>query len=177
MTTIPTGQQNLAPSRGQEKWRMNLNSVVFLEVLGRDRYNNNIARELKIGPSREGYEFVISTSDRVANQSAVVDEAFDPFRNGTFTRTDADQQLDPNTRSEQAITDEDILAMLDLSIEDLEARVSSYGEVPIRRILAVATAMDASHQKISMLETLIQDRYLTSKPQASLTSDEGEKLS
>jgi len=166
----------LSPGPGFEQWMMMNDSILFLEVLGHDRFGNRQAKELKVGPSRRGHKFWISQSDRMANQMMVADVAFDPFRNGTLTRVDADQHTDPNTASDQALTDEQIIEMLDLSVAELEDRVSRLAEIPMRRVLDLATAMDVSHQKLTLIEDIIKDRYAAGSPQKSLSSDVGEPL-
>lgn len=155
---------------------MQTDATVYLEIEGKTRYGDSIGKEFKVGPNRKGYEFILKTADRVDVQRMIVDPALDPFRNGTFTRVDLDQQDDPNTASIQAITPEQIVDLLDLPVDQFEASLRQYEEVPIRRIHETAVAMDVSHQKITVLEDLIKERYAKGAPQPSLTGD-GETLS
>lgn len=176
MSTTVVNQQGLVPQAGQELWKMETDAIVYLEIEGKTRYGDSLGKEFKVGPNRKGYEFIMKTADRIDCQRAIIDPAQDPFRNGTFSRVDADQQQDPNTASEQAITTEQIIDMLDQPLAQFEDSIGRLEEVPIRRVLETAIAMDVSHQKITLLEDVIKDRYAKGAAQPSLTGD-GEKLS
>lgn len=176
MTTTPIAPQGLTPTEGQELWKMETDATVYLEIEGKTRYGDSIGKEFRVGPNRKGYEFIMKTADRLDCQRQIVDPKLDPFRNGTFSRVDADQQDDPNTASEQAISTEKIIELLDLSPAAFEAALQPLAEVPIRRIHETAVAMDVSHQKITILDDLIRERYAKGAPQPSLTGD-GETLS
>lgn len=156
---------------------METDATVYLEVEGKTRYGDSVGKEFKVGPNRKGYEFIMKTADRIDCQRMVVDPAADPFRNGTFSRVDVSQQDDPNTASDQAISTEDIIEILDLPVPQFEARLAPLAEIPIRRIHETAVAMDVSHQKITLLEELIKERYASGAAQPSLTSEKGEQLS
>jgi hypothetical protein len=176
MTTTTVAPQGLTPESGQELWKMQTDATVYMEIEGKTRYGDSIGKEFKVGPNRKGYEFIIKTADRLDTQRMIVDPALDPFRNGTFTRVDLDQQADPNTASVQAISTEQIVDLLDLPLDKFEAALRQYEEVPIRRIHETAVAMDVSHQKITVLDEVIKERYAKGAAQPSLTGD-GETLS
>lgn len=178
--TQPVGltpqQQNLSPREGMESWVMQLDSVVCLETTGYNRYGQPTSKEMKIGPLRRGFEFQISTADREDNQRNVMDPRQDPFRNGTFVRTDRSQDTDPNTASKDALTTEALIDICDLQQPAFEARVQELGEVPLRRLAEMAESMDIGYQKVRYVQDYVADRFASGGPQKSLDG-EGEKLS
>lgn len=152
--------QGLTVREGMELWVMQTDSSVYLEVFGFNRFGQGEPRELKIGPNRRGMEFQISTDDREESQRRIVDQSLDPFRNGTFVRRDKPQDADPNTASPSALDTEKLLEICELPQDKFQVALEDLGEIPLRRMLEVAQAMDISHQKVVYLQNLIRDRYM-----------------
>lgn len=169
-------QQGLTLEEGYEMWAMQTDSCQYIEILGHNRFGQPMAKQLPIGPNRKGFQFQITPHDRVENQRLCVNPGEDPFRNGTFLRVDADQQADPNTKSQAALSVEDLLGICDLEQDVFEVRVAEMPEVPLRRLADVAVSMDIGHRKVSFLQENIRERFAAGSPQKSLAGN-GERLS
>lgn len=165
-----------AKQDGFEKWICQTDSVVVLETLGHNRLGQPMAKELVVGPKARGRIFTITREDRLENQRQVIDPIHDPFRNGFFLRADSDQQADPTTQSDAALSTESLLDVCELDFEQFEAKVRSMPEVPVRRLLEVALQMNIAHNKVVFLEEYIVETYRMGSPQKSLTGN-GERLS
>jgi hypothetical protein len=158
-----------------EEWEVLVPSMIRLDVLTTNRFGQAMRDRLVLGPDRVGMKFRISTADRVDNQSQVVNEDQDPFRNGMLRRVDGDQQADPLTASTDVLTGEDMVDLIDLPDPEFQERVKSLGEVPVRRLLELAPNAGASHAKVVFLENYIKDAYIVGGRQDSIFGDVAEK--
>jgi hypothetical protein len=164
------------PSRdGEEIWAIQVPGSVSLAVTTFNRFGQAVEGRMVVGPNRTGTEFKIKVEDREENQARCVDPDLDPFRNGMLVRVDADQQADPLTKSEDALSTEQLLDIYDLEGKKFEARVQKLGELPLRRLAEVGESMDCSHRQILFVRELIAERYTKGGPQTTL--EHGERLS
>jgi len=167
-----------AEQDGYEKWVCQTDSCVVLETLGHNRLGQPVAKELVIGPKARGRVFTITRADRLENQRMVIDPIHDPFRNGFFLRADTDQQADPTTRSDAALSTETLLDICELEFDQFVAKAQGMPEVPVRRLLEVALQMNIAHNKVIWLQEHIVEKYRMGKPQPSLQEgNKGERLS
>lgn len=162
---------------GEEVWAVQVPGAIHLKTTSHNRFGQTVEAEMAIGPNRVGHHFRIKTVDREENQARCYDPKLDPFRNGMLVRIDGDQQADPATASPDALGTEELLDIFDLELEDFKARVQDLGEVTLRRLAEVGEAMDCSHKQITYVRDLIEERYTKGGPQASLTAEQGERLS
>lgn len=163
---------------GYEKWVCQTDSQITLETLAHNRLGQPVPKELVIGPKARGRIFQITRADRLENQRMVIDPIHDPFRNGFFLRDDSDQQADPTTQSDAALSTSSLLDICELPFEEFEAKVRGMAEVPVRNLLEVALQMNIAHNKVVFLEEYIVEKYRMGKPQPSLQEgNKGERLS
>jgi hypothetical protein len=153
------------PPAEMEEWEMRVDGTIMLKVLKPTRFGQVIEDILTIGPNRRGYRFQISADDRKDNQRGVAAVEHDPFKNGMLLRVDADQQADEETKSDDVLSDEAVLEILDLEDSAFQTRVATLGEVPVRQF---AVGAGASHSKVSWLNEHIAERFLPGGPQTSI---------
>jgi hypothetical protein len=166
---------NMPVRDGEEVWAIQVPGSVSLKVTSFNRFGQAVEAQMTVGPNRSGHEFKIKVEDREENQARCVDPELDPFRNGMLVRVDNDQQADPATASEDALTTEALLDIYDLEPDKFEARVRALGELPLRRLADVGESMDCSHRQIGFVRELIAERYSKGGPQGTL--EHGERLS
>lgn len=164
-----------ARTKEEEVWAIQVPGSVSLRVTQNNRLGAIVEASLVIGPNRAGQQFRIQTSDREENQAAAVSREHDPFLNGMLVRIDQDQQLDPITKSGNALSTEQLLDVYELTGDEFKERVQALGELALRRLAEVGESMDCSHLQIGFVRDLIQERYAKGGPQT--TMDEGERMS
>lgn len=178
MTTTPVAAPPQQPEHKMETWEMRAEGRVILNVLKANRFGVPIESQLTIGPNRRGYRFEISPDDRKENQQLVMDAQHDPFRNGLLLRVDQAQNADPETVSAVALSDDEMLSIIDLPEEEFRTKVASLNEVATRQVRDLATAAGASHGKVTWLDEHIREAYAKGAPQQSITDDtKSERLS
>lgn len=155
--TAPTGT---VPSHQRlETWEITTPGRVWLKKTTMSRHNQPIMQDVSFGPNRPGHRIQITAADREMNQEACVTIEGDPFRNGLLVRVDEDQNLDPDTETDQAFTGKQLLDIYALDFPDFQVKVSALQEIAIRRLREVAEAVDASMKQVQFLDELIEDRY------------------
>jgi NACalpha-BTF3-like transcription factor len=143
----------------EEIWEVQIPGTIYLQVTTHNRHGQSMDADLALGPNKVGHQFRISDADRVMNQERIQDSINDPFTNGMLIRCDADQQADEDTASDQALSAADLTLIFDQHGAVFENAIRPLGEINLRRLLDIGSAMDASHKQIETLEELIRERY------------------
>lgn len=178
MTTTPVAAPPQQSVHEMETWEMRAEGRIILNVLKANRFGVPIEDQLILGPNRRGFRFEISPDDRKDNQRLVMDAQHDPFRNGLLLRVDQAQSADPETASVVALSDDEMLSIIDLPEEEFRAKVVALNEVATRQVRDLATAAGASHGKVTWLDEHIRETYAKGAPQRSITDDtKSERLS
>lgn len=148
-----------APHEQMETWEITTPGRVWLQTTSFSRHNQPIIKDVSLGPNRVGAKLKITAADREMNQEKVADPKHDPFRNGLLVRIDADQNDDPATSSDDALTTKQLVDMFSLHGNPFRAAVEKMGEVPIRRLREMADAVDATIKQVNFLDEIIEERY------------------
>jgi phosphatidate phosphatase APP1 len=156
------------PSSETEEWEVRVDSKIVLKVLKATRFGQPIEELLTVGPRARGRRFLITTDDRKDNQRKMGSVDHDPFKNGMLLRVDEDQQAEPETASEAALSDEGYLEILDLDDAAFQTRVTGLSEVPIRNLRDMAEGAGASHTKVAWLDEHMRERFMPGGPQTSI---------
>lgn len=168
------GPQVKARTPDEEVWAIQVPGSVSLRVTQNNRFGQPVEANLVMGPNRSGQQFRIQTIDREENQARCMTKSLDPFLNGMLVRIDADQQLDENTASSDALSTEQLLDIYDMKMTDFKVRVEALGELPMRRLAEVGESMDCSHLQITFVRELIAERFARGGPQT--TMEFGERM-
>jgi len=149
-------EQQLIDAQTMETWESTTSGRVWLQTTTYTRHGQPLVKDISVGPNKVGAKIKISTADREMNQEQVADERNDPFRNGLLVRVDKDQQQDPATQSSEAIPAKDLLAIFGKNGNAFHAAVNKLGEVPLRRLRAMADEIDATAKQVEYLDDRIQ---------------------
>lgn len=154
MAAVVQPGQKMLRREGEEIWEITVPGAVWVEVTN----DRGKAVPLKVG-GRPGARLRISSEDRQLAQERIVDRQFDPFVNGMLTRVDADQQLDEDTRSDDALTTEDLMKLFAKNGRAFQAAVDKLGEVTVRRMYEMAEDVDATTSQTNYLKEQIETRW------------------
>lgn len=169
-----------APHQVIETWEITTPGRVWLQTTTFSRHNTPIIKDVSLGPNKVGQKVKITAADREMNQERVAQVKDDPFRNGLLVRVDADQNLDPDTHSTDALTAQQLMDIFGKHGQPFRSAVEGLSEVPIRRLREMADAVDATVKQVSFLDELIEERYriTASQPDAifDLTGQRREDL-
>lgn len=131
---------------GEEIWETTTAGTVWVLVTD-DRGKE---KSVSVGGA-QGQRLRIKSLDREINQDAIMEDGSDPFTNGLLKRIDADQQLDPGTKSDQVLDTEQLMDIFKASGNAFQAKVKKLNELNFRRLYDMAEAADASASQISFL--------------------------
>ena len=137
---------------GEELWESVVPGAVWVTV-------TNKRDEQESRSVGQGQVLRITTRDREICQDAIRDPKHDPFTNGMLRRVDADQNEDPRTESIDAMGMDELIAVFAKTGPQFERKISSLGEIPIRRLRGIAEDVDATHSQIQFLDQIIAERY------------------
>ena len=140
---------------GQEVWETTTDGVVWIPTVDA----RNRERLVRVGESA-GSRLLISTLDREVAQDRVRPDGTDPFRNGMLRRVDVDQNLDENTRSEHALSTDQLTAIFGRSGTAFRSAVDKLSEFNVRRLNDLAEPMDASASQT----TYLREKVLSYRP-------------
>lgn len=140
----------------KEIWETTTKGRVWVEI-GADAQSGR--RKQATAGGRVGARLRIDSDDRLLAQEGIVHAENDPFTNGLLIRVDADQQADESTRSDSALSDEDLLKVFKLTPAKFQTRVAKFSETTLRRMSDVAEVLDASASQIRYLKELIEERH------------------
>lgn len=131
---------------GEEIWETTTPGKVWV-LLTDDRGKE---KSVRVGGA-VGQRLRIKSLDREINQDAILEDTSDPFTNGLLRRVDADQNADPQTKSDQVLTTEDLMEFFKSTGNAFQAKVKKLNELNFRRLREMAEAADASASQISFL--------------------------
>jgi hypothetical protein len=146
--------QKLLVREGEEVWEITVPGTVWVEVTN----DRGKSVPLRVG-GRPGARLRISAEDRELTQERIVDRELDPFVNGMLVRVDADQQQVEKTRSDDALTTEDLLKIFATQGKKFQTTVDGLGEVTVRRMWEMAEDVDATASQINYLKDSIERRW------------------
>lgn len=134
-------------------------ATTWLRVQQRD------GSEKEVSVSRKGQKVRLTDEDRMRMSEMVVDETFDPFLNGNLVQLGKDGV--PVTTSNGGISDEWLLnEVLVLRGEELSLRLEDFGEIVLRRLLAVSEQADLPNSVVSAVRDIVTRRYSVGKESA-----------
>lgn len=140
--------------QGEEIWETTTDGTVW--VLTTD--DRGKEKAISVG-GKPGARLRIKALDREVLQDAILDDESDPFTNGLLKRIDADQNQDPQTASEQALSTEQLAEIFTKSGNAFQSAVKKLNELNVRRMREMAAALDASASQMSFLEEHIEANY------------------
>lgn len=132
---------------GEEIWETTTPGTIWVNQVD-DRGRE---KQVKVGGAI-GQRLRIQSMDREVAQGNVMDDLSDPFTNGLLKRVDADQQLDPETASDQALDTEQLVAIFAKKGAAFQTAVAKLNELNVRRMAGMAEAVDASASQITFLK-------------------------
>lgn len=142
---------SIAERPGEEIWELLVPGRVHVEV------TNHRGRPQDLTVRGVGSRLRLTTTDREIAQERIRDTAHDPFRNGMMRRIDsAASEAD---RAHDELSDDDLTEIFTFTGAEFEDVVNALSEVNIRRLNAMAEAVDATASQTAFLKKLIQTRY------------------
>ena len=144
------------PDNDEEMWVTTTPAMVWVRVSnGRD---GTIDRSVG---GRVGAVLRLRTQDRQLAQEVIYNKDSDPFVNGLLKRHDVDQNTDPDTRSEQALSDEELEKVFKKTGDRFAAVLKTLNEVNVRRLKEKAeTVADlASASQAKAIDDMIAEKF------------------
>lgn len=151
---MPRTQHTVKARPGEEIWETTTEGTVWVATTD----DRGRTKDVSVG-GKVGARLRIKTEDREIVQDAILEDGSDPFTNGLLRRVDADQNADERTRSDQALTTEDLMAIYDKKGNAFQAAVKKLNEFNVRRLREVAEGLDATASQISFLDTYLEENY------------------
>lgn len=151
MTTTNT---ELPVRAGDELWEITVPGRVWVNTVNA----RGVSKAISVG-GREGARLRIATLDREITQEGVVNPEDDPFLNGMLRRLDADQNADETTKTEHALSTEDLLLVFSQSQAKFRKTVDGMSEINVRRMHDIARDVDASLSQIEYLKEAVNTRW------------------
>jgi hypothetical protein len=139
-----------------ETWQNAVEATTWLKVTQRD------GSEREVSLSRKGQKIHITDEDRMRMQELLVEDVFDPFKNGTLIQLGSDGApvaVGNGSQSDQWLIDE----VLSLRGDDLKLRLEDFGEVVLRRLLALGEQADMPNSVVASIRDIVVRRYSVGK--------------
>lgn len=136
----------LAERPNEEIWELTIPGRVNVEAF------NPRGGSRTVSAKGKGQRLRLSTEDRLLNQERIRDPENDPFTNGMLIRIDS--QATPADKSPEAFTEDELLSLFGLPLEDFEAVVSGLGQVPVRRLRALVDKHGSVAQSTFLVEQI-----------------------
>ena len=132
-------------------------SVSIEDARGKIRTETVLGKGQRLRLTRQERELV---EERIRDDN----QELNPFRNGTLVhmnRPDTDDLNDAAVRSEQEMTDENLVELFDLDEDDFAAGLPALSEVNIRRLKSLATekGSPAKASHVAALAEHIESHY------------------
>lgn len=134
----------------KEIWESTIEGRIFVEVAGergRTRQEQCKGKGSRIRLTREDRELA---EERIRNHE------HNPFRNGMLVLRNPRAD---HTSSADELTDEDLVDLFQLDLEDFQAAAAELSEVNVRRLLLLAVEHDASHRQLEFIREHIAATY------------------
>lgn len=106
-----------------------------------------------------GQRLRVKSLDREVAQDAILEDSSDPFTNGLLRRIDADQNADEQTRSDQALSTEQLMDLYGKTGMAFQSAVRKLNELNVRRLREMADTLDAKASQISFMDEYIQATF------------------
>lgn len=162
MVTATTPRKPRA-RKGEEIWQCKVVGKYWLSLS--DKRGRVDSR-----PFAHNDRLTITTDDRQLIQSQATKDDEDPFLNGTFLRVDKDQQMDQETKSEQALTDEQLMDFVSGEVDP--EKLNGLNDINIRRLKVLASQADLPASKWNNFRGYMRDRFNTMpEPPKQYTED------
>jgi len=144
--------KTVTPSRPDEEiWECTIPGRVSMDV------SNDRGGTKHISVVGNGKRLRITTIDRERAEEVIREGQNNPFRNGMLVRIDANKG--EHVPSTDELSDDDLKVMFDLDNETFEAMVPELSEVNVRRLKALAKAVDARQAQVEFLTTYLEENY------------------
>jgi hypothetical protein len=140
-----------------ETWQSVVEATTWLKVTKHD------GSEREISLSRKGQKVHITDEDRQRMQELLVDDSFDPFKNGVLIQLGKDgAPIDAGSSNGQS--DEWLISeALSLRGDELKLRLEDFGEVVLRRLLELSEQADMPNSVVTAVREIVQRRYSVGK--------------
>lgn len=147
-------ERQLRVREGEEIWETTTEGRVW--VTTSDARNKE--KPVSVG-GQVGQRLRISVDDREINQDAIMNAADDPFVNGLLKRIDQDQNDDERTKTDQALSSEDLAKLFAKSGNAFQSAVRKLNELNVRRLREMAEGLDASGSQVRFLDEHVAEHY------------------
>jgi hypothetical protein len=146
----------MAVQETQETWQSVVEATTWLKVTQRD------GSEREVSLSRKGQKIHLTAEDRMRMQELLVDDVFDPFKNGALIQLGSDGV--PVASDNGSQSDEWLLTeVLTMRGEELKQRLENFGEVVLRRLLDLAEQADMPNSVVAAVREIVTRRYSVGK--------------
>lgn len=102
----------------------------------------------------KGQVLRLTDQQRELAEEKILHAEVNPFRNGMLIRRQSDSE-----RSDQELSDDDLVDLCALEDDEFEAIVGSLSEINVRRLKELAIQSDASYNKVGFLTEYIAETY------------------
>lgn len=136
---------------GEEIWELTVPGRIHIEV------TNHRGRPQDLSVKGVGSRLRLTTTDREIAQERIRERSNDPFTNGWLRRIDSGARSDERAHDE--LSDADLTEIFTLTGGEFEDIVRELSEVNIRRMNAMAQAVDATASQTLFLKQIIEERY------------------
>lgn len=145
--------RKLFKRRDEEIWECQVEGTIYFEI------TNHKGAPASTSVKGVGSRIRVTTEDRILMQERILDRVNDPFVNGMMIRIDADQQEDESTRSTDALSEAELIAVFDLEPADFAEYVSSLSEVNVRRLAGMKKKAKITVEQAEYIQELIAEKY------------------
>lgn len=140
------------PSRPDEEiWECTIPGRVSMDV------SNDRGGTKHISVIGNGKRLRITTIDRERAEEVIREGQNNPFRNGMLVRIDSNKG--EHQPSPDELTDDELKVMFDLDNDTFETMVPELSEVNIRRLKALAKAVDARQAQVEFLTHYMEEHF------------------
>jgi hypothetical protein len=151
--------QELDRTKTMETWEITVPGRVWVTTTVYNRYGQPVDKPVSLGPNKVGQRLKISVADREANQELCERPELDPFLNGLLVRVAGGDPADESVASTDALTSAELSLIFDKNGNAFHAAVDALGEIPVRRLLALCDAVDATAKQKAYIEQVINERF------------------
>lgn len=143
--------RRMAERPNEEIWELTVPGRVNLTV------TDNRGQERLLTAKGVGQRLRLTEDDRLILQERMRDPQNDFFTNGMLVRVDSGADKDSATPDQ--LTDEELVTLFGLPMDEFKPIVQSLGEVSVRRLSTMAESSGASVQQANFLKEQIAERW------------------
>lgn len=139
---------------GEEIWETTTQGTVWVNTTD----ERGKEKAVSVG-GKPGQRLRVKSLDREIMQDSILEDGSDPFTNGLLKRIDADQNEDPQTASDQALTTEQLMDVFAKTGNAFQSNVKNLNELNVRRLREMAESLDAKASQINFLDEHLETTY------------------